>query len=182
MVFLDLYMPELSGMHAAIAIRSLQSRSPVLVGIASTVDCKEVSLCKDAGMAGVVLKPYDRDSIACLIQTLRPQPAATVHGFNTVEEYPRNSTTFDDDTPSIRLIYDRTNINHRLETTSNELMQNLPSHCASTQPSSHTPMRVRKTHLPPLPQCVYCDPGSCKQRLCGATPFPTQDSISPHRY
>jgi CheY-like chemotaxis protein len=90
-VMLDLYMPVLSGIHAAIAIRSLRSPSPVIIGVSSSFDCKEASLCKDAGMAGILVKPFDRESIARLIQAFRPQPEPAAHEAKTQEDVPRNT-------------------------------------------------------------------------------------------
>ncbi len=91
LVFLDLYMPVLSGIHAAITIRSRRSTSPVIIGIASSVDGTEVSLCNEAGMAGIVLKPFDRELIARLIGTSTPQPAPVVREAKTPESVPQNS-------------------------------------------------------------------------------------------
>ena len=72
--FLDLIMPVLSGIHAAIAIRSLTAdspRKPLIVGVASSADCEASKLCKQAGMAGLLLKPFHRESIVRLLVTLR---------------------------------------------------------------------------------------------------------------
>lgn len=139
MVFLDLYMPELSGIHAALAIRSLRTTSPVLVGIASSVDFKEIALCKEVGMAGVVLKPFDRESIARLIQSLRPQPALAVHEARIQEEAPRSTNSTVDEhvdagrspshqAPSCRAAIERaTNVR--------EPIRNLRSRSYTIQPS-----------------------------------------------
>jgi two-component system sensor histidine kinase EvgS len=94
MFLLDLYMPVLSGIHAAIAIRSLRPTNPaipMLIGISSSLDCNEASLCKVAGMAGILLKPFSRESIARLIQTFRTQPATAVHEAKAHEDGPRNA-------------------------------------------------------------------------------------------
>jgi CheY-like chemotaxis protein len=96
MILLDLYMPVLSGIHAALAIRSLRSRSPVLIGISSSHDCDEASLCKDAGMSGILVKPFRRELIARLIQTLLPKPAQAlaVHDAKSSQNHdaPRNAS------------------------------------------------------------------------------------------
>ena len=95
MVLLDLYMPVLSGIHAAMAIRSLRPPKPVtptIIGISSTVDSNEASMCKDAGMAGILVKPFARESIARLIHTLRPQP---VHEPKAHEDAPRSAPPYD---------------------------------------------------------------------------------------
>jgi CheY-like chemotaxis protein len=90
LVFVDLYMPVLSGIHAAITIRSLRSMNPVIIGIASSVNNEEISLCKDAGMKGILLKPYDRESIAHLIRGSIPQASQALP---TQENSPRDASS-----------------------------------------------------------------------------------------
>jgi CheY-like chemotaxis protein len=170
-VFLDLYMPVLGGIHAAIAIRSLRSTSPVLVGIASTIDCKEVSLCRDvAGMAGVVLKPFDRESLPRLIQRLRRRPApGPAHEGKTPEDTPRNTATVTEDPPAARSTLttnERTSKSRRRVTNSCEPVRNLRSRIACTQPPTPFHLNVRNSPLPP--QRYHDDSQSERQQQLAA--------------
>jgi CheY-like chemotaxis protein len=75
LIFMDLFMPVLNGMHATIAICSFENflgKRPIIIGIASSSEYESFDCCKEAGMSALLLKPYHRESISRLIATLRP--------------------------------------------------------------------------------------------------------------
>ena len=173
-VFLDLYMPVLSGIHAAIAIRSLRSTSPVLIGIASTIDCKEVSLCRDvAGETGFVLKPFDRESIPRLMQTLKrqqaPQAPAAAHEAKTTEDTPRNTATVTEDSPAARSTL---TINEH----TTESRRRMTNSCESPFGTCEVALHARS-----LPHHLICARGIHNCRPCRPNEFttiPNQNTIN----
>lgn len=72
-VFLDVHMPEMSGLDAAIAIREAERRSGThlpIVALTASALLEEQQSCLDAGMDAVLIKPYRFERLQELLITL----------------------------------------------------------------------------------------------------------------
>ena len=72
-VFLDVHMPEMSGLDATIAIREAERQSGThlpIVALTASALLEEQQSCLDAGMDAVLIKPYRFERLQELLITL----------------------------------------------------------------------------------------------------------------
>ena len=72
-VFLDVHMPEMTGLDATIAIRAAERQSGThlpIVALTASALLEEQQSCLDAGMDAVLIKPYRFERLQELLITL----------------------------------------------------------------------------------------------------------------
>jgi CheY-like chemotaxis protein len=74
LVFMDMQMPEMDGLDATRAIRSLDDGKSTISIVAMTANAlkSDEERCLDAGMNGFVLKPVEKDKLSAMIASMFP--------------------------------------------------------------------------------------------------------------
>ena len=101
-VFMDLFMPIVSGFDATIKIKSTTSKPPLIVGLLSFDEDNMRSKCLKAGMSDVMIKPFNREIVRKMIDYASLTAIETANGtrlsdsdcFTGDDDYPRPQQAF----------------------------------------------------------------------------------------
>jgi len=71
LVFMDVFMPEMDGLEATQAIKSLNlGNVRRVIGVTGDSDSALLERCKEAGMDDVIIKPIRRDRLQAVLSSL----------------------------------------------------------------------------------------------------------------
>jgi len=76
LVFMDLQMPEMNGYEAAVALRKLGLRCPIVAVTASALK-GELERCQSAGMNGILTKPFNLETLDTVVRSYSTQGSET---------------------------------------------------------------------------------------------------------